>query len=85
MSGQPLHLSGSYSITFRVGRKFWCTVTYPATEEADGIGALSVSWSPHAPRRILTRAERRDWRRGLEAMAAEISRQDGVPFEVAEV
>ena len=77
--------AGNFSITFRVGRKFRCTVTYPASGAPDGIGALAVSWLPHAPRRNLTRAERRDWRKGIEALTAEISRYDGVPFVVAEV
>jgi hypothetical protein len=85
MTGQSLTAPGCYSITFRVGRKYRCTVGYPATQETDGIGALSVSWSPYPPRRRLTRTERRDWQRGLEALAVEISRHDGTPFLVFEI
>ena len=57
-------MTGSFSTTFRVGRKYWCTATYPAADDADGISALGMQWSPRPPRR-LTRAERRDWLRGM--------------------
>lgn len=77
-------MTGSFSNTFRVGRKFWCTVSYPADADADGIGTLAMSWSPHQPRR-LTAAERRDWRQGVQALMDEVARHDGVPFIVVEV
>jgi len=66
-------LTGNFSTTFRVGRKYWCTVTYPATDDADGIGALAMQWSPRPPRR-LTNSEFRDYRRGRDAMLAEAAR-----------
>lgn len=77
-------MTGSFSNTFRVGRKFWCTVSFPAEGDADGIGTLAMSWSPHPPRR-LTRAERREWQQGIKALTDEIARHEGVPFVVIEV
>jgi hypothetical protein len=86
--GSPSHrqrttLTGEFSTTFRVGRKYWCTATYPGSTE-DGIGGLSMSWSPRPPRR-LTRAEKRDWRRGIQALTDEIAAHDGIPFVVVEI
>ena len=81
---QRITLTGNFSTTFRVGRKYWCTATYPAADDADGISALGMQWSPRPPRR-LTRAERRDWLQGIKTLTDEIARHDGIPFVVVEV
>jgi hypothetical protein len=77
-------MSNSFSTTFRVGRKYLCTVSYPVDADDDGISTLSMTWSPRTPYR-LTSAERRDWRRGIQMLTDEIARRDGVPFVVVEV
>lgn len=56
------------STTFRVGRRFRCTMSMDARG-----GALKCEWEPKTPTR-LSREEMADYRRGRNMMIAEFAR-----------
>jgi hypothetical protein len=56
------------STTFRVGRRYRCTMSMDASG-----GALKCAWEPKTPKR-LSRQEMADYRRGRNMMIAEFAR-----------
>jgi hypothetical protein len=53
---------------FRVGRRYQCAMSIDASG-----GALTCAWSPEIPTR-LSKRELRDYRRGRDALVAELAR-----------
>ena len=75
-------MSNQLSSTFRVGRRYRCTIVLPLGR---GTAAqMAATWEPELPRR-LTNSELRDYRRGRDAMLAEAARLLGGPVAVVEV
>lgn len=62
--------------TFRVGKRFKCTVTVPRFEPGDTL-ALSFEWEPDVPQRPLTKREITDYRRGRDVALNEVARLIG--------
>lgn len=63
-----MNLDRQLSTTFRVGRRFKCTMSMDASG-----GALKCEWAPRTPTR-LSRQELADYRRGRDAMIGEFAR-----------
>jgi hypothetical protein len=59
--------------TFRVGRRYRCSLRYPSPE----CGGLIAEWEPSFPTRRLTKAELADYRQGRDTFFAEIARMIG--------
>jgi hypothetical protein len=61
--------------TFRVGRRYRCTLTIPHIERGEAL-AMQTEWSPGIPKR-LSKREIQDYRRGRDAALAEVARLIG--------
>ena len=75
-------MSNQLSSTFRVGRRYRCTIVLPLL--LSGLTQLATKWEPAPPSR-LTKSELRDYRRGRDALLAEAARVLGGAVFVAEV
>lgn len=81
MTGQP---PPAVTSTFRVGKRYTCTVTAPVPVPGR-VTMLTVEWEPDLPKRRLNKAEARDYRRGRDAVVAELARLAGGGALVLEV
>ena len=72
-----------FSITFRVGSRYQCTMRLPVSDLGEPVGIIGVSWSPCTPRQ-LSKAEMRDYRSGRDALPAK-ARHIGGNVAVVEV
>jgi hypothetical protein len=72
------------STTFRVGRRYRCSIALPLASIEQGAAVIETRWEPDVPYR-LTKAELRDYRRGRDALLAEVARHIGGPVAVAEL
>lgn len=61
--------------TFRVGRRYRCTMTIPRPEEGTAL-SMACEWEPSTPKRLNDR-EMRDYRRGRDAALSEVARLMG--------
>ena len=69
------------SATFKVGKRYWRSVTLPLEEHAV---TLHVGWQPDVPTR-LTDAELRDYRTGRDALLKEAANILGLSVLVTEI
>ena len=72
------------STTFRVGRRYRCSIVLPLAGVKAGLLQIETSWQPDIPRR-LSKAELRDYRRGRDALLAEAAKHIGGPVAVVEI
>lgn len=71
--------------TFRVGRRYRCHIQLALPIGRRGkVGSLKVEWDD-VPRRRLSRAELRDYRRGRNQLFSEAARLTGQRLMVADV
>ena len=75
---------GDFTIAFRVGRRYRCTMRLPISDLGEPVGIIGVSWSPRTPKR-LSKAELRDYRRGRDALLAEAAEHLGGAVAVVEL
>ena len=83
MTDTPAPLD-TLSTTFRVGRRYWCSIVLPLAMLKSGSLKIETSWEPDTPRR-LTKAEMRDYRRGRDALLAEVAQHIGGGIAVVEI
>lgn len=69
--------------TFRVGRRYRCTMTIPRPEPGSAL-AMACAWEPSPPKRLNER-EMRDYRRGRNAALSEAARLIGANVLCVEV
>jgi hypothetical protein len=77
-------MSETLSTTFRVGRRYRCTITLPLALLKAGVAQMGCSWDPCFPKH-LRKAEMRDYRRGRDALLAEAAKHIGGSVAVIEV
>jgi hypothetical protein len=77
-------MNGTLSTTFRVGRRYRCSIALPLASIEQGSAVIETRWEPDVPRR-LTKAELRDYRRGRDALMTEAARVLGGAVAVVEV
>lgn len=75
--------AAALSATFRVGRKYRCTVTIPPPRSGEARSAV-FEWEPQVPLR-LTKAELGEYRRGRDAAFAELAAQAGLNLLLVEI
>lgn len=61
--------------TFRVGKRYRCTVSIPRPEQGSTL-SMVCGWAPSTPKRLNDR-EMRDYRRGRDAALSEVARLIG--------
>ena len=69
------------SATFKVGKRYWRSVTLPLEEHAV---TLHVGWQPDVPARLII-AELRDYRAGRDALLKEAANLLGISVLVTEI
>jgi hypothetical protein len=74
--------SPTISTTFRVGKKFRCTITVPVSRTS---AVLKAEWEPDVPNRRLNKVELSDYRRGRDALISELAQQLGGNIVLAEI
>jgi hypothetical protein len=72
------------STRIRVGERYVVTLAIPLTALRSGVVHLDVVWEPSPPRR-LTASELRDYRRGRNALFAEVAKHIGGNVAIVEV
>jgi hypothetical protein len=77
-------MTDTLSTTFRVGRRYRCSIVLPLAMLKAGSLQLVTRWEPDIPRR-LNKAELRDYRQGRDALLAEAARHIGGNVAVVEV
>jgi hypothetical protein len=76
--------SSALRTTFRVGKRYRCSITLPLAAASAGLLAIEASWEPAVPSR-LTNDELRDYRRGRDMLLAEAANQIGGSVAVVEL
>jgi hypothetical protein len=74
-------MTNTIATIFRVGFRYRCTMSIP-TSLHPGVIALDIAWLPRMPTR-LSRQELADYRRGRDALLAELAKTAG-PIVVGE-
>jgi hypothetical protein len=74
-------MTDTMTTRFRVGFRYRCAMAIPTNPQA-GMVVLNTLWSPHPPTR-LSRQELADYRRGRDALLAELAKTAG-PIVVGE-
>ncbi len=77
-------MNGQLSVTFKVGKRYRCSIALPVDSLTSGTAQIQIRWEPEPPTR-LTKSELRDYRRGRDTLLAEAARLLGGTVLVAEL